>query len=171
MVFQRDTVLATLPGPMQQPNDKYEEKKSTPSQIPEQICKKIKNKNAKKSIHLVQLLSNNCNIDFQFHFKASFCSKMLIYSHSYTEKGHHCLFAWTIIVIQAEGLALREKGRSRQTIYPTARQSVVCAWVQKCVRWCRKRTSKFKDCRHREIPQCEGFLNLGNTTQAVLVTT
>lgn len=100
---------------MQQPNDKYEENKSTPSQIPEQMCKK-KKKKAKKSIHLVQLLSNNCSIDFQFHFKASFCSKMLIYSHSYTEKGHHCLFAWTVIVIQAEGLALGEKGAGRQFI-------------------------------------------------------
>ena len=54
---------------MQQPNDKYEENKSTPSQIPEQICIK---KKTKKSIHLVQLLSNNCSIDFQFHFKVSF---------------------------------------------------------------------------------------------------
>lgn len=47
MVFQREAVLATLPGPMQQPNDKYEENKSTPSQIPEQICIKKK----KEEIH------------------------------------------------------------------------------------------------------------------------
>lgn len=66
MLLSNSACLATLPGPVQQQNDRMGKNKSTKlSQPSGQIWKE----KAKQSIHLTQALCNNYGIGFYFHLK------------------------------------------------------------------------------------------------------